>query len=74
MSFHQLGIPASNATVSLKAFTVALDMRAVSGPANILMQPVLAGFEAFHAPVFVFLVEHVATGKRVVFDLGRART
>ncbi|KAF8208920.1 beta-lactamase-like protein [Mycena galopus ATCC 62051] len=67
MSFHELGIPTSNATVSLKAFNVVLDMRA---PAGELMQPVPTGFEAFRAPVFAFLAEHVATGKRVMFDLG----
>ncbi|KAJ7253335.1 beta-lactamase-like protein [Mycena haematopus] len=45
-------------------------MRDVSVPAGAMMQPVLAGYEDFHAPVFAFLVEHAATGRRIMFDLG----
>jgi hypothetical protein len=70
MSFRDLGIPASDVTVSVKAFNVVRDTRAVSIPAAMFMQPVLAGHEAYHAPVFAFLVEHAATGRRVMFDLG----
>jgi hypothetical protein len=70
MSFRELGIPASNATVSIKAFDVAPDPRTFALPAGIVMQPVLPGHELFHAPVFAFLVEHTTTGRRVMFDLG----
>ncbi|KAJ7692333.1 beta-lactamase-like protein [Mycena olivaceomarginata] len=70
MSFRELGIPASDVTVSVKAFNVVSDARAVSIPAAMFMQPVLAGHEAYRAPVFAFLVEHAATGRRVMFDLG----
>ncbi|KAJ6584953.1 beta-lactamase-like protein [Mycena capillaripes] len=70
MSFQELGIPVSEATVSLKAFDVVSSPRTVCVPAGMFMQPVLPGYEAFHAPAFAFLVEHNATGRRVMFDLG----
>ncbi|KAF7365237.1 Metallo-beta-lactamase superfamily protein [Mycena venus] len=70
MSFLELGIPASDATVSVKAFNVVTDMRAVSVPAGPMMQPIPAGRDAFNAPVFAFLIENAATGQRVMFDLG----
>jgi len=70
MSFRELGIPASDATVSVKVFNVIHDTRTVKAPAGAFMQPVLAGRENFHAPVFAFLIEHAATGRRVMFDLG----
>ncbi|KAF8208864.1 hypothetical protein K438DRAFT_1813029 [Mycena galopus ATCC 62051] len=69
-SFRELGIPAADATVSIKAFNVVDDIASVVVPAGMFMEPVPAGREVLHAPVFVFLVEHVATGRRVVFDLG----
>ncbi|KAF7365324.1 Metallo-beta-lactamase superfamily protein [Mycena venus] len=70
MSYRKLGIPASAATVSLKAFNVIHDMSAVSVPAGGMMQPVLAGHETFHPPIFAFLIQHTTTGRRVMFDLG----
>ncbi|KAJ6500712.1 hypothetical protein C8R45DRAFT_978769 [Mycena sanguinolenta] len=70
MSFRELGIPASDVTVSLTAFNVVRDMRDVSVPAAALMGPVPAGRELFHAPVFAFLIEHSITKRRIMFDLG----
>ncbi|KAJ7794130.1 hypothetical protein B0H14DRAFT_2923823 [Mycena olivaceomarginata] len=70
MSSPELAIPASDATVSLTAFNVVTDMRDVSVPAGGLFQPVPAGREPFNVPIFAFLVEHVATGRRIMFDLG----
>ncbi|KAJ6584906.1 beta-lactamase-like protein [Mycena capillaripes] len=68
MSFQELGIPTSEATVSLKAFNVVTS--AVSVPAAPFLRPILAGHETLQCPVFAFLVEHVPTGRRVMFDLG----
>ncbi|KAJ7790702.1 hypothetical protein B0H14DRAFT_2938448 [Mycena olivaceomarginata] len=62
--------PTSDATVSLTAFNVVTDMRDVSAPAEGLFQPIPAGRESFNVPVFAFLVEHVTTGRRIMFDLG----
>jgi len=56
--------------VLLKAFNVVRDARALSVPAKGFMNPVLAGHEVFHGPVLAFLVEHAATGRRIMFDLG----
>ncbi|KAJ6512252.1 hypothetical protein C8R47DRAFT_1094304 [Mycena vitilis] len=70
MTFQDLGIPDSEATVSVKAFDVVTSPRAVSVPAKGFMNPVLPGHEALHAPVLAFLIEHSVTGRRVMFDLG----
>ncbi|KAF7365240.1 Metallo-beta-lactamase superfamily protein [Mycena venus] len=73
MSFRDLGIPASEAVVSVKAYNIIHDVRAVCAPAGAFMRPVLPGHEVFRAPVFAFLIEHGATGRRVMFDLGVRR-
>ncbi|KAF7365312.1 Metallo-beta-lactamase superfamily protein [Mycena venus] len=73
MSFLELGIPVSNGTVSLKVFNVAPDMRTFSLPSGAVMHPVLPGHEAFRAPIFASLIEHAASGRRVMFDLGVRR-
>ncbi|KAJ6584952.1 hypothetical protein B0H19DRAFT_1249867 [Mycena capillaripes] len=70
MSFQELGIPTSEATVSVKAFNVVSSQSAVSVPAHPFMKPVLPGRETLRCPVLAFLVEHVPTGRRVMFDLG----
>ncbi|KAJ7032680.1 hypothetical protein C8F04DRAFT_1235266 [Mycena alexandri] len=69
MSFHDLGIPRSTATVCVTAFNV-VDARAVSVLANTLMKPVGASYELFRFPIFTFLITHTASGRRVLFDLG----
>ncbi|KAJ7717785.1 beta-lactamase-like protein [Mycena metata] len=69
MSFTDLGIPPSTATVSVTAFN-AVDPRTVSVLANTLMKPVGAGHELFRFPIFTFLITHAASGRRVLFDLG----
>ncbi|KAJ6584951.1 beta-lactamase-like protein [Mycena capillaripes] len=70
MSFQELGIPPSEATVSVKAFDIVISPSAVSMSAGMVMRPVPPGHEALSCPVFVFLVEHALTGRRVMFDLG----
>jgi hypothetical protein len=70
MSFHELGIPVSESTVSLTAFDVVTSPRAVRFPARTLMRPVPAGHDVLHFPVFAFLIEHRASGARILFDLG----
>ncbi|KAJ7175836.1 hypothetical protein C8R46DRAFT_71192 [Mycena filopes] len=69
-SFRDLGIPASEATVSLKAYDLINDARAVTVPAPSFMKPVLPGHEIMHAPAFAFLVDNATTGRRILFDLG----
>ncbi|KAJ7717790.1 hypothetical protein B0H16DRAFT_1700848 [Mycena metata] len=69
MSFTDLGIPSSTATVSVTAFNI-VDARTVSVLANTLMKPVGAGHELFRFPIFTFLITHAALGRRVLFDLG----
>ncbi|KAJ7676699.1 beta-lactamase-like protein [Mycena polygramma] len=70
MSFNDLGIPTSEATVSLTAFDVVSSPGAVSVPAPAFFKPVLKGHTELHCPVFAFLIEHTKTGRRVLFDLG----
>ncbi|KAJ7484736.1 hypothetical protein FB451DRAFT_1393258 [Mycena latifolia] len=68
MSFHDLGIPASSATVTVTAFNVVDGTVAV--PASAFLSPVLPGHESLWAPIFAFLIENSATKQRVMFDLG----
>ncbi|KAJ6512251.1 beta-lactamase-like protein [Mycena vitilis] len=70
MAFHELGIPPSDAIVSVKVFDVVSDMRDTAIAANLFMRPTLMGHEIMRCPVFSFLVEHAATGRRAMFDLG----
>ncbi|KAJ6584950.1 beta-lactamase-like protein [Mycena capillaripes] len=70
MSFQELGILPSEATVSLKAFDVVTSPSAVFVPAAAFMRPVPAGHEALRCPILAFLVEHAPTGRRIMFDLG----
>ncbi|KAJ7677226.1 beta-lactamase-like protein [Mycena rosella] len=63
----RFGIPSSNATVDVKAFNVANVTATLAG---VLLQPVLPGHEAIHLPLHAFLVEHTASKKRLMFDLG----
>ncbi|KAJ7484737.1 hypothetical protein FB451DRAFT_1233351 [Mycena latifolia] len=70
MSFHDLGIPASSATVSVTAFNVIDDPSVVIVPASAFLSPVLPGHENLRCPAFAFLIENAATKQRVMFDLG----
>ncbi|KAJ7185520.1 hypothetical protein C8R46DRAFT_1288403 [Mycena filopes] len=70
MTSFKLSIPPSTATVSVTAFDVSADPRAVCVPAGAFFQPVLPGHQNLHGPLFAFLVESKATGRRVMFDLG----
>ncbi|KAJ7512048.1 hypothetical protein B0H11DRAFT_2213849 [Mycena galericulata] len=65
-----LGIPTSSSTVTVKVFDIMEDPGKVIGPAAFLYTPILPGHETLRAPDFAFLVENVATKKRVMFDLG----
>ncbi|KAG7443893.1 uncharacterized protein BT62DRAFT_1078088 [Guyanagaster necrorhizus] len=63
-----LGIPCSQSIVTVKAINVA-------GPSTILpaaqvLEPVLPGYETMTMPVYAFFIEHRATKKRLMFDLG----
>ncbi|KAJ7275095.1 beta-lactamase-like protein [Mycena rebaudengoi] len=71
-TFRDLGIPASAAIVTLKAFDVAADPNRTSLPASAFLQPVLPGHENLSCPIYAFLVEHGtgATAQRIMFDLG----
>ncbi|KAJ7249431.1 beta-lactamase-like protein [Mycena rebaudengoi] len=71
MSFHDLGIPPSTATVTVKAFDIAADPSKTSAPASALFRPILPGHERVSFPFYAFLVEHAGvTTQRVMFDLG----
>lgn len=67
-SFHDFGIPVSNATVDVKVFNVGNNhlTNATDGFAT----PVLPGHESFVVPMFSFLVEHNDSQTRLMFDLG----
>ncbi|KAJ7275056.1 hypothetical protein C8J57DRAFT_1714764 [Mycena rebaudengoi] len=70
-TFRDLGIPASEATVTLKAFDVAADPSTTAVPASSFFRPVLPGYENLSCPIYAFLVEHTGvTTQRIMFDLG----
>ncbi|KAK7026512.1 hypothetical protein VNI00_015592 [Paramarasmius palmivorus] len=61
-------LPPGTATVSVRAINVAADSsRSV---ARLFVEPVLPGREAMANPQYAFLIEHVSTGRRIMFDLG----
>jgi hypothetical protein len=67
-SFHDFGIPASNATVDVKAFNV-VNFTAVNA-SEWIFAPILPGRQSFTLPVHSFLIEHEPSRSRVLFDLG----
>ncbi|KAK0209335.1 beta-lactamase-like protein [Desarmillaria ectypa] len=67
-SFFDLGIPSSGSTVLVKAIDVGAPSSIL--PAAFVLEPVLPGYEGLKAPIYTFYIEHGATGKRLMFDLG----
>ncbi|KAJ7815495.1 hypothetical protein B0H14DRAFT_3476122 [Mycena olivaceomarginata] len=63
----RLTIPASNAIVEVKAFNVANVTTTLPG---VLLQPVLPGHDTIRIPLHAFLIEHSASKKRFMFDIG----
>lgn len=67
-SFHDFGIPSSNAIVEVMAFNVA-NLTIVNGTHR-NFAPVLPGRESVTAPVHAFFIEHKSRNQRLMFDLG----
>ncbi|KAK7025179.1 Metallo-beta-lactamase superfamily protein [Favolaschia claudopus] len=63
-----LGIPTSSQTVDVRIFNVG--NLSFAGGAHTIFHPVLPGHQDNAIPMYAFLVEHKASQKRVVFDLG----
>ncbi|KAJ6571763.1 beta-lactamase-like protein [Mycena capillaripes] len=70
MSFHNLNIPVSSSTVTVKIFDVVDDPKQVIAGAAGFITPVAPGYENLTCPIFAFLVENTTTKRRVLFDLG----
>ncbi|KAF7353704.1 Metallo-beta-lactamase superfamily protein [Mycena venus] len=62
-----LRIPASESTVDVKAFNIANVTTTLPGA---ILQPVLPGHDTIRLPLHAFLIEHTASKKRFMFDLG----
>ncbi|KAF8191468.1 hypothetical protein K438DRAFT_1591335 [Mycena galopus ATCC 62051] len=60
-------IPASNSVVDVRAFNVANITATVPG---VVLQPVVPGHDTILLPLHAFLIEHTASGRRFMFDLG----
>ncbi|KAF7289879.1 Metallo-beta-lactamase superfamily protein [Mycena indigotica] len=71
-SYHDLGVPPSLATVTVKIFDIiqAGDHDNVKAPATGAFEPVLSGHEYLKCPIFTFYIEHAPTQQHVLFDLG----
>ncbi|KAJ7654512.1 beta-lactamase-like protein [Mycena polygramma] len=67
-SYHNLGIPSSNATVEVKTFIVG-NTTLVNGSHEFIL-PVLPGHETVTVPMFAFVVKHTNSNTTFMFDLG----
>ncbi|KAJ7642703.1 beta-lactamase-like protein [Mycena polygramma] len=67
-SYLDFGIPRSNATVEVRVFNVANGT--LVNDAHEFFLPDLLGYESAVFPMFSFLVEHKASQKRLLFNLG----
>ncbi|KAJ6601212.1 beta-lactamase-like protein [Mycena vulgaris] len=67
-SFHDFGIPPSDATVDVRVFNVG--NLTLTNSTHTFFLPVLPGRESVKGSLFAFLVEHKKTQKRLMFDLG----
>ncbi|KAJ7074251.1 hypothetical protein C8F01DRAFT_971715 [Mycena amicta] len=65
---HNLGLPQSSATVTVRAFNVG--NLSIIGAASGVFSPILPGRESVTFPMHAFLVEHNASNTRLMFDLG----
>ncbi|KAJ7454588.1 beta-lactamase-like protein [Mycena galericulata] len=66
--FQDFGILASSSTVDVKAFNVA--NLTLNNFTHVFVHPVLPGRETITLPVHAYLVEHQASQKTFMFDLG----
>ncbi|KAJ6605074.1 beta-lactamase-like protein [Mycena sp. CBHHK59/15] len=66
--FQDFGIPSSDSTVDVKAFNVA--NFTLNNLTHVFVAPVLPGRESITLPMHAFLVEHTASQKKFMFDLG----
>ncbi|SJK99463.1 uncharacterized protein ARMOST_02765 [Armillaria ostoyae] len=69
-TFLELGIPSSESTVTVKAINLGALPLSSALPAAYFREPILPGYESFRAPIYAFFIEHRATGKCLMFDLG----
>ncbi|KAJ7445439.1 beta-lactamase-like protein [Mycena latifolia] len=67
-SYHDFGIPASRATVDVKVFNLGIST--LTNATSSFFSPVVPGHETVQFPAYAFLVEHKASQKRLMFDLG----
>ncbi|KAJ7333447.1 beta-lactamase-like protein [Mycena albidolilacea] len=67
-AYHDFGIPASKATVDVRVFNVA--NMTLLNETHAFILPVVPGHESAPFPMYSFLVEHRASQKRFMFDLG----
>ncbi|KAJ7830749.1 hypothetical protein B0H14DRAFT_3143442 [Mycena olivaceomarginata] len=67
-AYHNFGIPASKATVDVRVFNVA--NMTLLNETHAFILPVVPGHESAPFPMYSFLVEHRASQKRLMFDLG----
>ncbi|KAK0202307.1 beta-lactamase-like protein [Desarmillaria ectypa] len=58
----------TSSIVTVKAINVGASSTIL--PAAYFLEPVLPGYETMAAPIYAFFIEHRATGKRLMFDLG----
>lgn len=63
-----LGIPHSNSTVRVSIINTTSFVRDI--PVQVFLQPSYKGFDKIDIPVYSFLIEHLQSGRKALFDLG----
>lgn len=63
-----LNIPESQSTVEVHIIDSSARIRGISS--SLFLEPAIKGFDTLDCPAYSFLVEHAATGRKVLFDLG----
>ncbi|KAL4956601.1 Metallo-hydrolase/oxidoreductase [Aspergillus filifer] len=62
-----LGIPSSACTVQVQAINTTMQLYVRS---ENFLNPVIPGYEAWNCPAMAFLITHLESGKKVLFDAG----
>ncbi|KAJ9612253.1 hypothetical protein H2200_003850 [Cladophialophora chaetospira] len=68
MAHHHLHVPKSLATVSISIIDTTVRMNNI--PYKFFMDTPYPGYETFSTPCYVFLIHHVPTNTRLLYDLG----
>jgi hypothetical protein len=67
-SLPPLNIPPSNAVVKVSVIDTTTHVKGL--PTSLFFEPAIKGYDVLDCPAYCFLIEHEASGKKLLFDLG----